>query len=183
MPTHADQLIEVLSDDAMTSTGTFTTPHGPRSLPTIHTWRAVADYRRLGPLWRELSKSARTSLTTTIPIFSSAHLRLTRREAGIREGLSQLRPYLDERVRAHAQAQTIPPADPVVTGQAAMIAAALRAAGTDLPSTTVVAPDNDIPASLDALTAVSQALRKSPTVEVVREAAVPVVEDGQKSST
>ncbi|WP_328939314.1 hypothetical protein OG288_37570 [Streptomyces tauricus] len=153
---------------------------GPR---LAGTWRAVADYRRLGPLWRELSKSAQTSLTTPIPVFSSAHLRLTRREAGIREGLSQLRPYLDERVRAHAQAQTIPPADPVVTGQAAMIAAALRDAGADLPSTTVVAPDNDIPASLDALTAVSQALRKSPTIEVVREAAVPVVEDGRKSST
>ncbi|WP_413754793.1 MAB_1171c family putative transporter [Streptomyces sp. MMBL 11-3] len=160
---------------------------GPRLMST---WRAVADYRRLGPLWRAMNTAAPTSLTAPIPVFSSAGLRLTRREAGVREGLSQLRPYLDDRIRSRAQAraQEARLADAVVVGQAAMIMAAIRACrATALPVAAVPPADDDLPSSRDTLTAVSKALRAlppaAPTAEEGKDTVSSGAEDGAKSST
>lgn len=154
------------------------------------TCRAVTTYRRLGPLWRELnSASPRTPLAMSIPWYSSPHMRLTRREAGIQDGLSLVRTSLDDDVRSRAQraaeATGHSSEEAALIGHAAMIAAAALTTRRDAPGEPLCIPaESEVPSTRGALLGVSHALRTSPIVAAVREdpAASPA-EDGEKSPT
>ncbi|MEU9784587.1 MAB_1171c family putative transporter [Streptomyces phaeochromogenes] len=104
----------------------------------VSNWRAITTYRRLGALWRELgSASPQASLAGSIPWYASPHIRLTRRETGIQDGLSLVRPWLDDDVRSHAQtaarAADHPAVDAAHIGRAAMIAVAALSARRGKP--------------------------------------------------
>ncbi|MFF6995226.1 MAB_1171c family putative transporter [Streptomyces sp. NPDC008313] len=156
----------------------------------ISHWRAVRIYRRLGPLWRELgSASPRTALAGPIPWYSSPHVRLTRREAGIQDGLSRVRPWFDDGIRARAQtaaeAAGHSVAEATNIGYAALIAAAVRAAHQNTPCVPHSLPSHaDVKALRGALAGASLALRTSPIVEAVRAGSPAfLLEDGEKSPT
>ncbi|MFJ2015911.1 MAB_1171c family putative transporter [Streptomyces nodosus] len=139
------------------------------------TWRALTAYRRLGPLWRELAGAAREqALVAPVPWYWSPQLRLTRREAGIADGLSLVRPYLDERVGSQARtlalAEGRDPADAASIGHAAVIAAAARGARHGAaPSPSAGTGHLTLPSGRELL-AVSRALRRSSIVAAVRRA-------------
>ncbi|MEV0225415.1 MAB_1171c family putative transporter [Streptomyces sp. NPDC050704] len=164
-------------------------------LPLVGPWlvsagRAVTAYRRLGPLWRELcGASPRTPLAMTIPWYSSPHMRLTCREAGIQDGLSLVRASLDDDVRSRAQraaeAAGHSGEEAAYIGRAAMIAAAAVATRRDAPGEALCSPeDSEVPSTRGALLGVSNALRTSPIVAAVREDPVASpAEDGEKSPT
>ncbi|MCX4904692.1 MAB_1171c family putative transporter [Streptomyces sp. NBC_00878] len=130
----------------------------------VSNWRAMTTYRRLGPLWRELGcASPRTSLAGPIPWYASPHIRLTRRETGIQDGLSRVRPWLDDDVRSHAQTAARAAGHTAVEaahiGRAAMIAAAAAlAARRGKPDQSLGLPGrSEINAVRDALDDVSVA--------------------------
>ncbi|MGW1531193.1 MAB_1171c family putative transporter [Streptomyces aureus] len=169
-------------------------------LPLVGPWavatgRTLAAYVRLGPLWDELGDaSPGTPLAAPIRWYASPQVHLTRREAGIQDGLSLVRPQLDDEFRARAQSaaeaagSTGP--DAVLIGQAAMIRAASQATRQGLTRTPRVPGDSAVPTARSALVGVSRALRNSPLVAAVpadRAApprpAVEHVEDGEKSTT
>ncbi|MFI5814092.1 MAB_1171c family putative transporter [Streptomyces sp. NPDC051643] len=160
---------------ATVATVGFTLPlYGPR-LVTL--WRAVVSWRRLGPLWRELAgASPGTPLAAPIPWYSSCAVRLTRREAGIQDGLNLVRPHLDDQVRTHAQslarAAGHTEEDAFRIGLAAMIAAAVRSHRADASAAPVdVAQNTASFASRATLVGVARALRTSPVVVAARAAA------------
>lgn len=146
---------------------------GPR---LHHVWRAVTVWRRLGRLWHELSSaSPGSSLAAPIPWYSSCHVRLTRREAGIRDGLSLVRPYLDDRVRSHAQAAARAaghsPEDSARIGLATMITTAVSACRDGAPPTPAVPLEETEGLAAPAmLIALSRALRMPPVVTTARAA-------------
>jgi len=157
-------------------------------------WRAARTYRKLGPLWRELGcASPRTPLAGPIPWYSSTQVRLTRREAGIQDGLSLVAPWFDAAVRTRAQTEAVAAGhtddEAARIGHAAMVTAAVRAVRRGLPVGSRVLPDHcEISAVRTVPVGVSAALRTSPIVEAARErarespAATPA-EDGEKSPT
>ncbi|WP_206341119.1 MAB_1171c family putative transporter [Streptomyces ureilyticus] len=103
-------------------------------------WRAVTTWRRLGPLWRELGGIHPGSLLAApIPWYASPFIHLTRREAGIEDGLRLIRPHLDDDVRSHAHTAALAAGHSADTaariGHAAMIAAAVQACRRDGPAT------------------------------------------------
>ncbi|MFD5632913.1 MAB_1171c family putative transporter [Streptomyces sp. NPDC127077] len=169
-------------------------------LPLVGPWavttgRTLVAYVRLGPLWDELSgASPGTSLAAPIRWYASPQVHLTRREAGIQDGLSLVRPQLDDDVRARAQSAaeaaggTGPEA--ALIGQAAMIRAASQATRQGRTRAPRVPGDSAVPIARGALVGVSRALRSSPVVAAVRtdsavspRPAVKHVEDGEKSPT
>ncbi|MGW2786477.1 MAB_1171c family putative transporter [Streptomyces populi] len=169
-------------------------------LPLVGPWavgtgRTLAAYVRLGPLWDELSgASPGTPLAAPIRWYASPQVHLTRREAGIQDGLSLVRPQLDDEFRAHAQsaaeASGSSGPDAVLIGQAAMIRAAAQATRQGRTRAPRVPGDSAVPTSRAALVGVSRALRGSPVVAAVRadravasRPAVEHVEDGEKSPT
>ncbi|XDO64387.1 MAB_1171c family putative transporter [Streptomyces sp. RLB1-33] len=160
---------------ATVATVGFTVPlFGPR-LGVL--WHTVVTWRRLGPLWRELGGASPGSpLAAPIPWYSSYAVRLTRREAGIQDGLNLLRPYLDDRVRARAQAaaRSAGHSDEDVSriGLAAMIAAAVRVQPDGAPAETAVLDHSAGFMVRATLTGVAHALRTSPIVVAARAAAV-----------
>ncbi|MEU9098469.1 MAB_1171c family putative transporter [Streptomyces sp. NPDC048361] len=100
-----------------------------RVADTWHTW---ADYRHLGPLWRELRKAVPGHPRAgRVLWWSSAELSLTRRESDIHDGLLALHPYFDhqERARAYAAAEGAGcrPGQSQAVADAAMVTAAVRA--------------------------------------------------------
>ncbi|MEV2234987.1 MAB_1171c family putative transporter [Streptomyces phaeochromogenes] len=128
----------------------------------VSNWRAITTYRRLGPLWRELgSASPQASLAGSIPWYASPHIRLTRRETGIQDGLSLVRPWLDDDVRSHAQtaarAAGHTAIDAAHIGRAAMIAAAALTARRGKPEPSALPGQSEINAVQDALDDVSVA--------------------------
>ncbi|RII15931.1 hypothetical protein DSC45_16950 [Streptomyces sp. YIM 130001] len=135
------------------------------------TWRTLHTWRRLAPLWRELSAAADRPLAAAIPWYSTPRVHLVRREAGIEDGLALLRPYLNDAVRTRAQDRASAyghgPAQAEVIGQAAMIAAAARAVERTppLPASAPAAPP---PSARDALIGVARALHTSPVVAEFR---------------
>nr|WP_237693734.1 MAB_1171c family putative transporter [Streptomyces sp. SID2888] len=153
------------------------------------TWRTMTAYRRLGPLWRELAGAAREqALVAPVPWYWSPHLRLTRREAGIADGLSLVRPYLDERVRSRARilalAEGRDPADAASIGHAAVIAAAAHGARHGAaPPPSAGTEHLKLPSGRELL-AVSEALRGSSIVAAVRRAplAAGTETDDEKTS-
>ncbi|MFF2848519.1 MAB_1171c family putative transporter [Streptomyces sp. NPDC058001] len=149
-------------------------------LPLVGPWlastrRAMTTYRRLGPLWHELgTASPRLPLAAPIPWHSPPYVRLTRREAGIQDGLSLVGPCLDDAVRARARdaadAAGHTAADAAHIGHAAMIAAAVQATREGTRDRPAVVPEHaEIDALRDTLPEVSDALRTSPVVRAVRE--------------
>jgi hypothetical protein len=156
----------------------------------VWNWRAARTYRRLGPLWRELGcASPRTPLAGPIAWYSSPQVRLTQREAGIQDGLSLVAPWFDTEVRTRAQAEATAVGrtddEALRIGQAAMVAAAVRAVRRGLPVGARVRPDHaGITAVRTAPVGVSAALRTSPIVAAARAhpTAAPA-EDGEKSPT
>jgi hypothetical protein len=176
-------------------------------LPLIGPWavttaRTLAVHRRLGPLWRELGRAAApgTSLAAPIPWYASPQVRLTRREAGIQDGLSLVRPQLDDEVRARAQSAAEAAGrtsqDALVIGRAAMIRAAALATRQGRTRAPRVPGDTAVPAVRSALADVSHALRTSPFVaDVHTDPTMPVlsivehvehvahIKDGEKSPT
>ncbi|RFU86830.1 hypothetical protein DY218_10170 [Streptomyces triticagri] len=142
---------------------------GPR---LVATWRTLAAWRGLAPLWRELSGAADRPLAASIPWYSTPRIHLVRREAGIQDGLALLRPYLDDTVRTRAQHRATAYGDGAVqaewVGHAAMIAAAARATGTS-PATTPDRPASPPPAARDTLIGVARALHTSPVVADFRK--------------
>lgn len=155
---------------------------------TVSNWRTARTYRRLGPLWRELgTASPRTALAGPIPWYSSPHVRLTRREAGIQDGLSLVRPWLDGGV--HARARTAAEAaghtgdEATQIGHAAMIATAVRAVRRGAPAEPRTRPGHsEIRAVRAAPLGVSLALRTSPIVAAAREGSTASpAEDSEKS--
>ncbi|WP_051370321.1 MAB_1171c family putative transporter [Streptomyces sp. 142MFCol3.1] len=162
---------------------------GPR---TAAAGRALAAYRRLGPLWSELSSaSPRSSLAAPIPWYASPHVHLTRREAGIQDGLSLVRPHLDDAIRAcarsTAEAAGSSRAEADLVGLAAMVSAAAQATRLDRAETPLVPGDLAVAAVRASLVGVSRTLRTSPVVAAVRsDAARPSplsVKDGERSPT
>ncbi|MEV6016994.1 MULTISPECIES: MAB_1171c family putative transporter [unclassified Streptomyces] len=165
---------------------------GPWAVATVATLTA---YVRLGPLWDELrGASPDTTLATPIRWHASPQVHLTRREAGIQDGLSLVRPQLDDAVRARAQAaaeaagSTGPEA--VLIGQAAMIRAASQATRQGRTPAPRLPGERAVPTARAALVGVSRALRRSSVVAAVRtdsvtssRPAVEHVEDGEKSPT
>ncbi|MGW4673124.1 MAB_1171c family putative transporter [Streptomyces sp. NPDC004324] len=166
---------------ATVATVGFTLPlYGPR---LVAAGRAVVTLRRLGPLWRELSSASPRPLAAPIPWYSSCAVRLTRREAGIQDGLNLVRPHLDGQVRADAQstarAAGYGAEDAFRIGLAAMIAAAVRAHVDRVPAArTAGAQDSAGFASRATLVGVARALRTSPVVGAARTAGpAPVTAD------
>ncbi|MFG2348700.1 MAB_1171c family putative transporter [Streptomyces phaeochromogenes] len=154
----------------------------------VFNWRTARTYRRLGPLWRELSSaSPRTPLAGRIPWHSSLYVRLTRREAGIQDGLSLIRPWLDGAVRSRAQtaaeAEGHSVGEAAHIGRAAMVAAAVLATRQDLPAKPLIPPEHAEIRTLHAAPLdVSLALRTSQIAAAVRESsAASPAEDGEKS--
>ncbi|MFJ6570657.1 MAB_1171c family putative transporter [Streptomyces sp. NPDC091292] len=150
-------------------------------LPLVGPWlvstrRAMRTYRRLGPLWRELgAASPRLPLAAPIPWHSPPYVRLTRREAGIQDGLSLVGPCLDDAVRTRArdaaEATGHTAAEAGHIGHAAMITAAVAATrGGTTPRPATVPGHARIEALRGTLPAVSDALRTSAIVAAVREA-------------
>ncbi|WP_328688369.1 hypothetical protein OHA74_51850 [Streptomyces phaeochromogenes] len=128
----------------------------------VSNWRAMSTYRRLGPLWRELgSASPQASLAGSIPWYASPHIRLTRRETGIQDGLSLVRPWLDDDVRSHAQtaarAAEHTAVDAAHIGRAAMIAVAALSARRGKPEPPALPGRVEAVAVQDALDDVSVA--------------------------
>ncbi|WP_328456800.1 hypothetical protein OG780_40410 [Streptomyces sp. NBC_00386] len=169
-------------------------------LPLVGPWavtvgRTLAAYVQLGPLWDELGgASPDTSLAAPIRWYASPQVHLTRREAGIQDGLSLVRPQLDDEVRARAQsaaeASGIARPDAVLIGQAAMIRAASQATRQGRTRAPRTAGDSAVPTLRAALVGVSRALRSSPVVAAVHtdsavspRPAVKNIEDGEKSPT
>ncbi|MEU4166999.1 MAB_1171c family putative transporter [Streptomyces sp. NPDC026665] len=169
-------------------------------LPLVGPWavatgRTLATYVQLGPLWNELrDASPGTSLAAPIRWYASPQVHLTRREAGIQDGLSLVRPQLDDDVRAGAQSAaeaagvTCPEA--VLIGQAAMIRAASRATHEGRTRAPRVPGESAVPTARAALIGVSRALRNLPVLAAVgtdpaapSRPAVQHVEDGEKSPT
>jgi len=156
----------------------------------VWNWRAARTCRKLGPLWRELGDaSPRTPLAGPIAWYSSPQVRLTRREAGIQDGLSLVAPWFDTavQVRARTAAAAAGHADDEAAriGHAAMVAAAVRAARRGLSVGSLVGPgDSEIDAVRNTPVDVSTALRTSPIVAAARKAsAVTPAEEGEKSPT
>ncbi|MFF3611407.1 MAB_1171c family putative transporter [Streptomyces sp. NPDC002580] len=174
-------------------------------LPLIGPWavttgRTLAVHRRLGPLWRELGRAAPgTSLAAPIPWYASPQVRLTRREAGIQDGLSLVRPQLDDEVRARArsaaEAAGHSSRDALAIGTAAMVRAAALATRQGRTRTPRVPGDTAVPVLRTALADVSRALRTSrfaadptdPPMSVLslveHVGHVPHIKDGEKSPT
>lgn len=167
-------------------------------LPLVGPWavtvgRTLAAYVRLGPLWDELSgASPDTSLAAPIRWYASPQVHLTRREAGIQDGLSLVRPQLDDEVRARAQsaaeASGSTGSDAVLIGQAAMIRAASQATRQGRTRAPRTPGDSAVPTLRAALVGVSRALRSSPVAAAVHtdfpvspRPAVKNIEDGEKS--
>ncbi|GHA11241.1 hypothetical protein GCM10010372_08950 [Streptomyces tauricus] len=156
----------------------------------VANWRAAKTYRKLRSLWRELGRaSPRTPLAGPIPWYSSPQVRLTQREAGIQDGLSLVAPWFDTGVRTRARAAAVAAGhtddEAARIGHAAMVAAAVRAAGRGLPTGSRGRPDHaEISAVRTAPVGVSVALRSSPIVAAARESGIAVpAEDGEKSPT
>ncbi len=156
----------------------------------VANWRAAKTCRKLRSLWRELgSASPRTPLAGPIPWYSSPQVRLTQREAGIQDGLSLVAPWFDTGVRTGARAAAVAAGhtddEAARIGHAAMVAAAVRAAGRGLPTGSRGRPDHaEISAVRTAPVGVSVALRSSPIVAAARESGITVpAEDGEKSPT
>jgi hypothetical protein len=146
---------------------------GPR---LVALWHAVVTWRRLGPLWCELSSASPGSpLAASIPWYSSYSVRLTQREAGIQDGLNLVRPYLDDQVRSHAQTAARAAGhgteDAFRIGLAAMIAAAVRAHSNGASAETDVPDHSAGLAARATLVGVARALRTSPIVGAARAAA------------
>ncbi|MFE2472514.1 MULTISPECIES: MAB_1171c family putative transporter [Streptomyces] len=160
---------------ATVATVGFTVPlFGPR-LGLL--WRTVVTWRRLGPLWHELGGvSPGSPLAAPIPWYSSYAVRLTRREAGIQDGLNLLRPHLDDRIRARAQsaARSAGHGDEGASriGLAAMIAAAVRVHPDGAPAETAVLDHSAALMARATLMGVAHALRTSPMVAAARADAV-----------
>ncbi|MER5225655.1 MAB_1171c family putative transporter [Streptomyces flaveus] len=155
-------------------------------------WRAMATWRRLGPLWRELGGAHPGSpLSAPIPWYSSPFIRLTRREAGIEDGLRLIRPYLDDQVRSRARTAARAAghsADSAARiGHAAMVAAAVRTCrragpvtpaalledgengkNTEYTAHTEYAETTELPATRSSLIGIAHALRTSPIVAEAR---------------
>ncbi|GAA2659545.1 MAB_1171c family putative transporter [Streptomyces vastus] len=167
------------------------------TLPLLGPWatavrRAVTTWRRLGPLWRELAGTRPGSpLAGPIPWYSSPFIHLTRREAGIEDGLRLIRPHLDDHVRSRAHAAACAAGHSADTaariGHAAMIAAAVHAcrrAGPVAPAglleytqngeyaaTTENAANAELPVTRSSLIGIAHALRTSRIVAAARAAA------------
>ncbi|MEU1533517.1 MAB_1171c family putative transporter [Streptomyces fagopyri] len=172
---------------ATVATVGFTLPlYGPR---LVSLWCEVTTWRRLGPLWRELSSaSPGVPLAAPIPWYSSSAMRLTQRETGIQDGLNLVRPHLDDRVRSHAQtsarAAGYGTEDAFRVGLAAMIAAAVRSHREDAPASRAAVARNTVAfASRATLVGVARALRTSPVVLAARAAAVaPEAADDERTA-
>lgn len=154
----------------------------------VSTWDAVARSRRLEPLWRELSSaSSSTPLATKISPFSSPQVRLTRREAGIHDGLRLIRPYLDESIRSRAQVLARNDGhtreEALLIGYAAMIAAAASATLRGRSVASAATENPVVLTSHEVLEGVSRALRASPIVTALRnETAKLSAQDGEKTA-
>ncbi|MGW6213747.1 MAB_1171c family putative transporter [Streptomyces sp. NPDC055109] len=162
---------------------------GPRAAASL---RAFAACRRLGALWRELSSAAPgVELTGPVTWYASPRVRLTRREAGIQDGLSLIRPHLDDTVRARARAAATAagaaPEEAALAGDAAMVHAAVRATRDGHPAASLVATDASVAALRADLPGLSRALRASPAVmEALPDSnalSPTTVQDGERSRT
>lgn len=160
----------------------------------------MTTWRRLGPLWRELSGIHPGSLLAApIPWYASPFIHLTRREAGIEDGLRLIRPHLDYDVRSQAHTAAVAAghsADSAARiGHAAMIAVAVQACRRAGPPTSagfldhaensggteqVDNPANaELPVTRPSLIGIAHALRTSPIVAAARAAAAatPAADD------
>ena len=154
-------------------------------------WSSWSTYRRLGPLWRELRPvSPYTGRAVRLAWWSSAELRLTRRQSDIHDGMLCLYPYFDAELRAWTREAALAagsdPGEARAEADAAMVAAAVRARAADpegrlIDSAATASPDrrsspahSGSPASVTApegprdLVRMSLALRRSPLVAAVR---------------
>jgi hypothetical protein len=155
----------------------------------VSTNRILTSYWKLGPLWRELAGAApHTSLAGPIPWYSSPRTHLTRREAGIQDGLRLVGLCFDGEVRSHAHRAALADgrtaAEAASIGHAAMIAAAAAATRLGISAARDTTSDSGFPIYQAALAEVSHALRTSHIVATVRkDAATSPVQDGEKSPT
>ncbi|MEW2166738.1 MAB_1171c family putative transporter [Streptomyces sp. NPDC007084] len=161
---------------------------GPRAAASV---RAVAACHRLGTLWRELGGAAcGTELAGPVSWYASPHVRLTRREAGIQDGLSLIRPYLDDAVRtravAAAEAAGALAGEAALAGDAAMVHSAVHARREGRPGAASVAPDASVAALRADLPGLSRALRARPARAVRPRPAPPspaTARDGERTRT
>ncbi|MEU9777517.1 MULTISPECIES: MAB_1171c family putative transporter [unclassified Streptomyces] len=137
-------------------------------------WRAHRTYRRLGPLWRELHGIAPAAARPSVS-WRDGNARLIARESAIHDGLLQLAPHLDGRVRAaavaRAAAEGAGPQRAQAVGDAAMVAAALAGLRTgSVPRDPPGGAGGVPPEGFRDLVGMAQALRTSPVVAGARAA-------------
>ncbi|GAA3837729.1 MAB_1171c family putative transporter [Streptomyces phyllanthi] len=141
-------------------------------------WATWSTYRRLGPLWRELRPVAdQGERAVRISWWSPAQLQVTQRESDIHDGMLNLHPYFDSRVRARAFDAAVAagsaPAQAQAEADAVMVTAAVRARVADpegraigsVEAGTTPTPSTDGPRDLVRL---SLALRRSSVVAAAR---------------
>ncbi|MBW5483037.1 MAB_1171c family putative transporter [Streptomyces bambusae] len=139
-------------------------------------WRTWATYRRLGTLWRELQGAVPLGTPgVRMAWWSPAELRVLQRESDIHDGFLHLGPYFDQRQRAQAYEQARAAGADEETaravGDAAMVAAAVRARSADPEGRIVDAEPDPAQGAVDGprdLVRISRALRHSPSVAAAR---------------
>ena len=142
-------------------------------------WSTWSTYRLLGPLWRELrSVSAHRNRTVQIAWWSPAELQVTQRESDIHDGMLNLYPYFDPKVRSRAHEAALAagsdPAQAQAEADAAMVTAAVRAKEADPEGRVINSAEPTADPSTTGprdLVRMSIALRQSPVVAAAREQA------------
>ncbi len=139
-------------------------------------WQTWTTYRRLGPLWDEVQPCAPSGTPCVkMPWWSPPELRMIQRESDIHDAFLHLGPYFDERHRdrAYDLARAAGSDDETAraVGEAAMVAAAVRARTADPDGAVIVSSDEhaqDTPGSPRDLLRISHALRTSAVVASLR---------------
>ncbi|MFD7628797.1 MAB_1171c family putative transporter [Streptomyces sp. NPDC059851] len=141
-------------------------------------WQTWTTYRRLGPLWDEVQPCAPTGTPCVkMSWWSPPELRMIQRESDIHDAFLHLGPYFDERQRERAYGLALAGGSDEETaravGEAAMVAAAVRARAAD-PEGAAIDGEEGADGAARAtpgprdLVRVSQALRYSPVVASAR---------------
>ncbi|MEU3050050.1 MAB_1171c family putative transporter [Streptomyces sp. NPDC006984] len=142
-------------------------------------WHAWSVYRTLGTLWQELRATAPTGTPAVhISPFSPIALRVTQRESDIHDGMLHLDPYFDRNLRTAAYQEALASGADArqaqAVGDAAMVAAALRARAAD-PEGEIISSTHEYTSEATEgqrdLVRMSLALRHSPVVAAARDRA------------
>ncbi|MFF9979278.1 MAB_1171c family putative transporter [Streptomyces erythrochromogenes] len=139
-------------------------------------WQTWATYRRLGALWQEVQISAPVGTPSVqMAWWTAGELRVIQRESDIHDGFLHLGPYFDKDLRddAHdsALAEGADEETARAVGDAAMVAAAVRARSADPDGQTIGEDEETLLDTSDGprdLLRISDALRRSPVVQEVR---------------